>query len=43
MEAEHSETIVDKAVAYVKDMLGMSAGDRISGRSGKSRVHRYRA
>ena len=25
MEAEHSETIVDKAVAYVKDMLGMPA------------------
>ena len=28
MEAEHSETIVDKAVAYVKDMLGMPPADR---------------
>jgi len=28
MEAEHSETIVDKAVAYVKDMLGMPPTDK---------------
>jgi hypothetical protein len=28
MEAEHSETIVDKAVAYVKDMLGMPPADK---------------
>ena len=27
METEHSETIVDKAVAYVKDMLGMPQAD----------------
>jgi hypothetical protein len=28
METEHSETIVDKAVAYVKDMLGMPPADK---------------
>ena len=28
MEAEHSETIVDRAVAYVKDMLRMPPADK---------------
>jgi len=28
METEHSETIVDKAVAYVKDMLGISPAEK---------------
>lgn len=28
METEHTETIVEKAVAYVKDMFGLPPGDR---------------
>jgi hypothetical protein len=28
METEHTETVVEKAVAYVKDMFGIPAGDR---------------
>jgi len=28
METEHAETVVEKAVAYVKDMLGIPPGDR---------------
>ena len=28
METEHTETVVEKAVAYVKDMLGIPPGDR---------------
>jgi hypothetical protein len=27
METEHTETVVEKAVAYVKDMLGIPPGD----------------
>jgi len=28
METEHTETVVDKAVAFVKDMLGMPPADK---------------
>jgi hypothetical protein len=28
METEHTETVVEKAVAYVKDMFGIPTGDR---------------
>jgi hypothetical protein len=28
METEHNETVVEKAVAYVKDILGLPPGDR---------------
>jgi hypothetical protein len=28
VETEHSETVIDKAVAYVKDILGMPPGDQ---------------
>ena len=28
METEHTETVVEKAVAYVKDMFGIPPGDR---------------
>jgi hypothetical protein len=28
MATEHPETVVEKAVAYVKDMLGIPPGDR---------------
>ena len=27
METEHTETVVEKAMAYVKDMFGLSPGD----------------
>ena len=28
METEHTETVVEKAVAYVKDFFGVPPGDR---------------
>ena len=28
METEHTETVVEKAVAYVKDMFGLPSGDK---------------
>jgi hypothetical protein len=28
METEHTETVVDEAVTYVKDMLGLPPGDK---------------
>ena len=28
METDHTETVVDKAVAYVKDFFGVPPGDR---------------
>jgi len=28
METQHTETVVEKAVAYVKDVLGIPPGDR---------------
>ena len=28
METEHPETVVEKAVAYVKDMLGIAPSDK---------------
>jgi hypothetical protein len=28
METERTETVVEKAVAYVKDMFGIASGDR---------------
>ena len=28
METEHTETVVEKAVAYVKDMIGIPPGDK---------------
>ena len=28
MEKEHTETVVDEAVTYVKDMLGLALGDK---------------
>ena len=28
MDTEHTETVVEKAVAYVKDMFGIPPGDR---------------
>jgi len=28
METEHTETVVEKAVAYMKDMFGLPPGDR---------------
>jgi hypothetical protein len=28
METEHTETVIERAVAYVKDALGMPPGDR---------------
>ena len=28
METEHTETVVEKAVAYVKDKIGISPGDK---------------
>ena len=32
METKHTETVVEKAVAYVKDMLGLPPGDEYPGR-----------
>src|ERR1700692_3941476 len=31
METDHTETVVDKAVAYVKDFFGVPPGDRTPG------------
>jgi hypothetical protein len=30
METEHSETVVEKAIAYVKDMFGVQPVDKAS-------------
>jgi len=35
METEHTETVVEKAVAYVKDMFGLSPGDHTPNDEGR--------
>ena len=36
METEHTETVVEKAVAYVKDMFGLPPGDKTQSETGPS-------
>ena len=41
METEHTETVVEKAVAYVKDMLGIAPSDKTPDVEAKPEYVRY--